>query len=188
MLGFATFGVVGMVPSAAVAHAELASSNPPDNASVQTMPTQVSLTLSEPVQKPSRVVVTSPDGTRMNSYDVTVRDDTVTTEINQAAPAGKYTISYEILSSDDHAVAGNITFGVLAGATPSPSPTQPAVALPSNTPVGGAAETSQTAPAADGSTTTQDALTIIGFSVVAMTGLLLVLRAGLKSASSEDED
>lgn len=40
----------------------------------------------------------------------------------------------------------------------------------------------------DGSTTAVDALTIIGFSVLAMAGLLLIIRAGLRSASREDGD
>lgn len=59
-------------------------------------------------------------------------------------------------------------------ATPTPTPT---------TPTG-----PQKAPSSGGSTTAVDALTIVGFSIVTMAGLILVIRAGLKSANSEDED
>lgn len=174
-----------------MAHAELASSDPADGSSVQTMPKQVSLTLTEPVQAPARVAVTSADGTRVNSYDVTVRGDTVTTAINQVAPAGAYTIAYEIVSADGHPINGNIAFTVLTSPAPTPTPTatQPAVVGPDTQLTdNSAAGRPQIAPATDESSTAQDALVIIGFSIVAMTGLVLVLRAGLRSAGSEDDD
>jgi methionine-rich copper-binding protein CopC len=188
LLGALVVGLVMSAPSVAVAHAEITSSNPEDNTRVQTMPSHVSLTLSEPVQEPARVAVTSADGTRMNSYDVTVRDDTVTTAINQAAPAGTYTITYEIVSADDHQVSGSMTFAVLTGSTPAPTadatPT-PAASTQSGPSGGAAAGRPKINPAAEGSTT-KDILTIVGFSIVAMAGLVMLLRAGLRSAGAED--
>ena len=65
-------------------------------------------------------------------------------------------------------------------ASPTPQPT------PQSTTAGGAQP--PVAPASGGSTTATDALTIVGFAVVAMAGLVLVLRAGLRSAAAEDED
>lgn len=59
-------------------------------------------------------------------------------------------------------------------ATPAPTPT------PTGPP--------QQAPSSGGSTTAVDALTIVGFSIITMAGLILVIRAGLRSASAEDDD
>lgn len=193
MFAIFAIGAVALAPPAAFAHAELASSNPAGKATLQVMPAQVSLTMNEPVQMPSLVKVTSSDGTRMNSYVVTVEGDTVTTTITQSAPAGAYTISYEIVSADEHPIIGTVNFNVLEGATPArapaPSSTEPPAAEPQVSPTAGAAAGQpQITPASDGSTTTQDVLTILGFCIVTMTGFVLVLRAGLKSATTEDED
>ena len=193
LLGALVLAAVLSAPSAAMAHAELASSDPADGSTIETMPQQVTLTLSEPVQAPAGVAVTSADGTRFNSYDVTVRDDTVTTAINLVAPAGTYTIDYEIVSADDHTVTGTTTFTVLTGQTPTPEPTatatQPDAAGPDTRLTDdSAAGRPQITPATDDSSTAQDALIVIGFSIVAMTGLIFLIRAGLRSAGSEDDD
>lgn len=60
-----------------------------------------------------------------------------------------------------------------------PTPSEPVPSAPSQQPV---------VPTSGGSTTATDALTIVGFSVVAMAALVLLLRAGLRSAGAEDED
>lgn len=69
-----------------------------------------------------------------------------------------------------------------ASHTTTPTPSQP-TAQP--TPGGGQLEPIR--PDED-STSAKDALTITGFSVVAMVCLVLLIRAGLKSATAEDED
>lgn len=63
--------------------------------------------------------------------------------------------------------------------TTTPTPSDPAPSAPSQQPV---------VPASGGSTTATDALTVVGFSVVAMAALVLLLRAGLRSAGAEDDD
>lgn len=179
-------------PAAASAHASLESSTPAQGARLETMPAEVSLTLSEPVRSASSVEVTAPDGTRVNSDTVTVLDDTVTTAIDRPTTAGAYRMTYRIVSADDHAVNGTIDFEVLsagpAASTPSASPT-PLAAAPTATPTGApVGPATQVVPTSDDSTTAKDALTIIGFSIVAMAGLVLLIRAGLRSAGAEDDD
>ena len=189
LLGLGTAAALASVPSPAAAHAELASSNPTDGAKVRTMPATVTLTLSEPVRTASSVVVTGPDGSRINSNKVTVLDDTVSSAINMPAPAGTYTMTYEIVSADAHTVEGTITFEVTTGSPTSSSPTPTAATpepAPVPTPTGAQSEAIPSS--SDGSTTTRDALTIVGFSVIAMAGLVLLIRAGLRSASGEDVD
>lgn len=188
LLGSLALGVVVLVPSSAHAHAELESSDPADGATVATMPSEVSLTLSEPVREPAFVEVTSSDGVRYNSFEVTAVDDTVTSVINQPAPAGTYTMTYRIVSADDHTVSGTITFDVQSGPTPTPTDAQSSAAEPEG-PGAGAADGSVEITAASGeSNGVQDALIVTGFSVVAMAALVLLLRAGLRSAGAEDVD
>lgn len=81
-------------------------------------------------------------------------------------------------ASTDPALGPSSSQGGAKVEVTSPTP-QPASAGGAQPPV---------APASGGSTTATDALTIVGFAVVAMAGLILVLRAGLRSAASEDED
>lgn len=184
----AAIGAVALTPSAAFAHAELVSSNPAGDATLQVMPAQVSLTMNEPVQMPSLVEVISSDGTRMNSHVVTVEGGTVTTAITRSAPAGAYTMTYEIVSADEHPISGAINFNVLEAA-PVPAPIEPPATEPRVSPTAGATVSQpQIAPSMEDSSTTQDMLTILGFCVVTMAGFVLVLRAGLKSAAAEDED
>lgn len=186
LLGFVALGIVMSLPSSASAHAELASSNPADGSSVQVMPGAVSLTLSEPVKAPAFIQVTGADGVRYNSFDVTVRDDTVTSAINRPAPAGTYTMEYRIVSADDHTVSGTITFDVQTGQTPTPTVAEPSTPAQEDP---RAADGSVEITAASGeSNGVQDALIVTGFSVVAMAALVMLLRAGLRSASSEDDD
>lgn len=188
LLGIVTLGFVVAVPSSAVAHADLASSNPADGSSVETMPAEVSLTFSGVVQEPARVAVAAADGARMNSFDIEVRDDTVTSVINQPAPAGVYTVTYQAVSADGDPVSGSATFTVLTGPEPTAgdgaSPTPSPQATPDDVILG----QPQVKPASDGSSTARDALTILGFSVITMGGFVLVLRAGLRSANGGDDD
>jgi methionine-rich copper-binding protein CopC len=174
-------GVIALAPLSASAHASLASSNPADKSQVATMPTEVSVTLTEPVRQPASISVMSADGTEINSETVTVLDDTATTAIDGPVAAGDYTMKYRIISVDGHTVTGTVGFEVLNGSAPEPTP--------SSEPTGQvASEQAILADTSNDSSTTQDAITIVGFSVVAMTGLLLVLRAGLRSAGNEDAD
>jgi methionine-rich copper-binding protein CopC len=202
-MGGAVAAAVIWAPSSAMAHASLESSDPAQGATVQAMPSKVTLALTEPVQKPSKVEVLGPDGTRVNSQTATVLDNTVTSVIEQPTTPGTYRMNYSIVSVDDHTVTGTIEFKVLtASAPPNQPPSTPAPATPSapagtapSEPVTGASPAvpgpssqTQVLPDSGGSTTTRDAITIVGFSVITMTGLVLLLRAGLKSADAEDDD
>lgn len=173
-------------PTAASAHASLESSTPTQGARLQTMPAEVSLTLTEPVRTASSVEVTAPDGTRVNSDTVTVLDDTVTSIIDRPTPAGTYRMTYRVVSADEHTVSGTIDFEVATATTP--GVTAPAPAPATTAPTTGTLTPTQVVPTADDSTTAKDALTIVGFSIVAMSGLVLLIRAGLRSAGAEDDD
>lgn len=80
---------------------------------------------------------------------------------------------------------------VMAATAPTPAvtPSGPVTSAPAAaTSTGPTPAVGQPVPASGGSTTMSDALTIVGFSIVAMAALILLLRAGLKSADADDDD
>lgn len=181
-LACAVFGVVISAPSIASAHAALSSSNPKNNAKIELMPGHVSLTLNEPIREPAFVAVIAKDGSRVNSQIINVQDKTATSEITKLAAAGAYKVNYRIVSADGHPVTGTVEFEVLKGATPTPTPTpEPA------TPSAPSTETDEASSAPGDSSTTTDALTIVAFFIIAMGGLVLLLRSGLKTPDSEGD-
>lgn len=183
VLACTIFGLVICVPSAAFAHAALASSNPRDDARIKVMPGKVSLTLNEPIREPASISVTGQDGSRINSKLVTVQDKTAASEITQTAPAGSYKMNYRIVSTDGHPVAGTIEFEVLEGETSTPTPTP----TPTQTLSDPSEEFDDASSPPAASSATKDALTVLGFFVVAMAGLIMLVRAGLKSSNDEAE-
>lgn len=115
----------------ASAHAELAGSNPVQGSTVASLPGSVRLTFSEVVGRPAAVSVIAPDGTDLADGGPGVVDDTLTQPVAAAdAPAGQYSVSYQVMSADGHTISGAVQFvlqGVsgqaseTAGASPAPS-------------------------------------------------------------------
>lgn len=99
----------------AAAHTELESSDPADGAMLAEAPAQVTLTFGEAVTEPAYVVVTAPDGTRVEDGDAAVLDETVRQPLDAvetAAQEGSWTLAYRVVSVDGHPVTGELTFGV----------------------------------------------------------------------------
>ncbi|WP_228387858.1 MULTISPECIES: copper resistance CopC family protein [unclassified Nocardioides] len=99
----------------ASAHAALVSSDPADGSRVASLPDEVTLEFNEEISDPAYVVVTAPDGVRVNSGDATVRGPRVTQALDAqglALPAGSYTLAYRVVSADGHPISGEQTFEV----------------------------------------------------------------------------
>ena len=119
--------VLGSAP--AMAHAELESSDPVENASVAKAPSSVSLTFSEEVAPNlATISVTGPGGTRYEAGPATGAGPTLRVPLRPLGPAGGYTISYRVTSEDGHTVTGIVPFtlttpgpGAAAGAPAAPS-------------------------------------------------------------------
>lgn len=97
----------------AQAHASLVASSPEDGASVATLPDEVSLTFSQEVRAPAYVVVTGPGGD-LAAGDPAIDGDTVTQAVT-AGPAGDYSLTFRVVSSDGHPITGEVTFTVTEG-------------------------------------------------------------------------
>ena len=94
----------------AAAHEELLSSDPSESGVLETLPSRAILTFSGAVAEVHEVTVTGPDGSVANG-----EASAVGAEVRQnlwAGPDGAYTLSYDVLSSDGHEIAGEIHFEV----------------------------------------------------------------------------
>jgi hypothetical protein len=99
----------------AVAHTELRTADPADGADLARAPSQVTLTFGEAVTEPAYVVVTAPDGSRVEDGAAAVADATVRQPLDAVSPqaqAGGWTVAYRVVSVDGHAVTGELAFTV----------------------------------------------------------------------------
>ena len=113
----AGLALLGPGASPAVAHDELVASVPAPDATVPA-PDRVELQLSAPPQPlGTRVTVTAPDGTAVAAGEPVLQGSTVRQPVRADLPAGSYTVSWQVTSSDGHPLTGGFTFTAAAGAT-----------------------------------------------------------------------
>ncbi|WP_062430703.1 copper resistance CopC family protein [Herbidospora daliensis] len=115
--------------SAAQAHDVLKSSNPKENAKVESL-TEVVLEFSNSVRFP-KVVVNGPDEKNYASGEAERDGHKVIQAVSGPLPAGKYVIAYRIVSSDGHPRTGEVPFTVTAPDTPTPEPSEEVAETPS---------------------------------------------------------
>ncbi|MBC2933321.1 copper resistance CopC family protein [Nocardioides sp. zg-1228] len=94
----------------AAAHDELLFSDPSEAGVLAALPSRAILTFTGPVAEVHEVSVTGPDGSVTNGAPTATGP-----EVRQnlwAGPDGTYTLTYDVVSSDGHEMAGEITFDV----------------------------------------------------------------------------
>ncbi|MCE7001506.1 copper resistance protein CopC [Kibdelosporangium philippinense] len=129
----------------ALAHTSLKSSDPQKNSSINTVPSQIQLTFSEPVQvEPGAVSVAGPGGEQWTVGQVTVDKAVVTAPVTPIGPAGQYTINWRVISGDGHPLTGKVPFTLTVPAA-APTTTTPTTTTSPPT------ETSATQPGQNGS-------------------------------------
>lgn len=122
----------------AQAHADFVSSNPSDGSVVQSFPSEISLTFNEELltlddESVNTISLFGPDEIEISLSPAEVTGaNLVTTVAGDAAalPAGKYRVSYRVVSADGHPIKDEISFEVAPleeiatiQATPTPTPT-----------------------------------------------------------------
>jgi methionine-rich copper-binding protein CopC len=105
----AGLSVLVLAAAPALAHASLIGETPTDGATIRTPPSKVVLRFDENIRQPSVVVVTGPDGKRVDHGATTVLDNTASVAINVGARGG-YTLSYRVVSADGHPVSAQTRF------------------------------------------------------------------------------
>lgn len=130
--------IVVATAGAASAHAELAWSNPARESRVSTLPGAVKLSFTEAVGQPAAVSVIGPDGSQLVSGAPKVADRMLTQPLAapEAAPEGRYAISYQVVSADGHNVSGTVSFvvGSSAGQTAAAGDVPSSAASPRGSP------------------------------------------------------
>ncbi|MFE4371713.1 copper resistance protein CopC [Streptomyces sp. NPDC056835] len=120
----AVLGASALLAPPAHAHTALASSNPADTSTLSAPPGEVALTFNEKMDGAyARVAVTGPDNRSVTSGGTRVKDRTVTQALNAAAPAGRYTVAFRVVSTDGHPVTGSLTYTLAATPSVPPSAT-----------------------------------------------------------------
>lgn len=167
-------------PTTAHAHASLVESNPSKGAQLDTLPARVTLTLNETVAEPAFIVVTAPDGTRLEG-DVSVEGRAVSATVDPSTAAGAYTVAYRLISADAHTVSGSFEFKVAGAATPSPEPSAGPTPEPTEDAI-------TTTPVADTGTDSLSAVIVIAFFFIALALLFLVIKARMRVGQKTDAD
>jgi copper transport protein len=103
----------------AFAHAALISSNPENGAVLNSGPSAVDLTFSEPVS-PLAANIVAPDGAAVPLTDLSSSGSVLTIALPPDSEAGTRVVSWRVVSDDGHPVAGALVFSVgsVSGAAP----------------------------------------------------------------------
>lgn len=97
--------------SSALAHAQLLSTVPPENALVETMPEQVALRFNEPVS-PLTLKLIAANGQGLDVTAATVGGETVSVSMPADLPRGTQVLSWRVVSTDGHPIGGTLIFSV----------------------------------------------------------------------------
>ncbi|RJO77054.1 copper resistance protein CopC [Nocardia panacis] len=122
-LGSLLFGIGLLGAGNAAAHSTPTGSVPADGATVDSGPARVSVSFNEALQTsfPSLTVV-GPDDNLWSKGAPAVDGNTVSIEVGELGPAGKYTIAYRVTSADGHPVSGTRTFTLSKPGAGTPGP------------------------------------------------------------------
>ncbi|MDQ0851833.1 methionine-rich copper-binding protein CopC [Arthrobacter sp. B3I9] len=101
----------------ASAHDVAESTSPASGATVATPPEKVSITFNRnPLSLGSQILVSDAAGNSWADGNVEIVDNVASQRLRQGAPAGVFTVSWRIVSSDSHPIEGTFTFTATAGA------------------------------------------------------------------------
>ncbi|RZS37518.1 hypothetical protein EV193_10573 [Herbihabitans rhizosphaerae] len=178
VLALAGLTMVGLA-TPALAHNTLIGSTPANESTVDTGPQSIELKFDQPVQGGddlNTVVVRGPNDDRWEGGSVRVSGNVVTMPLRQLGPAGVYTIGYNIVSNDGHAVRGQVKFTLSkpgGGAPAAPDAGKPESSAPS-----GQAQPDSGAADGDSGGGAPVWVWIAGAVVLLGAGLVLALRLG----------
>lgn len=140
-------GLVAGVISPAAAHDALIDSSPKSGATVDTAPTEVTLTFAEPAGDAvaPTIVVTGPDGSQLESGAPLVEGTTIRQALLPTSEPGAYDVAFRVVSADGHPISGAIEFTVSAQVAP-PAVEEPEPDANASTPAAPSAAAGSTAP------------------------------------------
>lgn len=103
---------LALLPTLALAHTELAASDPADGSTVADAPDEVVLTFAAEVDEGASFTVFDPDGEEVGSggLDLEVADRNVLRGQIEVIATGEYTVAWSVVGDDGHEVEGEVTF------------------------------------------------------------------------------
>lgn len=182
-------------PLSASAHDALVSSSPAADGSVETVPTELTLTFNAKLidgEGATEVVVTDPAGNSVTDGSATVDGAIATQPLRGAGPAGEYHVIWKVVSSDGHPTSGEYSFtvGDAGAATEEPS-AAPTTAAPTaeQTAAPGVTTTpeAESGDASDASSVWIWVLSIVAILVIAGVVVWIVVSRR-RTGSSSDSD
>lgn len=167
----------------AFAHAKLIASTPTAGEALAAPPQQISLTFSEPVTPAANTVaIAGADGTAWTVGTPSVAGAVVTVPVQPVGPAGAYTLTWRVTSSDGDEIDGTIAFTMaVAAAPPTTSTTTPPTTSEAPT------TTATTAPAVDPAAQSESdsGLPVWLWILIAVAALLVAGLVGLRVAGGK---
>lgn len=119
-LRVAAAGMLGLIPSVAMAHLGLSRSTPAHGATVSVAPTVLRLEFTEAVERTiARIRLLGPDSTEVRLSDLRQPADSmniVLADVLDGLAPGAYAIEWRVVGADGHPVSGTIRFVVAGGA------------------------------------------------------------------------
>ena len=108
-------GLVASNTPNALAHAELIASNPKANANVKVMPKQIWFEFGEKLmvigdKNPNSISIADAQKHRVDFGGAVVNGARISTALKSSLAAGKYFVSYRVVSEDGHVVNGKLAF------------------------------------------------------------------------------
>lgn len=130
----------------ASAHETVTGTNPEDGKKLSTTPEAIEISFSDtPLSMGSKIQITDSSGTNWAKGDVEIDGDNAVQPIKSGAPAGEYTVTWRVVSSDSHPIDGTFSFTATNGASTSSAPTPKQTKNDSSAPEPSQTETAQTA-------------------------------------------
>ncbi|MEE2570190.1 copper resistance CopC family protein [Pseudarthrobacter sp. J64] len=177
------FGASLFSAGPAFAHDAAEASSPTDGETVATAPAKVSVTFNNnPLALGAEMSVKDAAGTEWGVGSVQIVDNVASKSLRPGAPAGAYTVSWRVVSSDSHPIEGTFSFTATSGS--GGSTTAAGSAAPSATgSASGAVAVPTMGTVPPGATSTPEPVatssepfpwSIVGFAAVAL-GLMVAL-------------
>lgn len=180
-------------PQSAAAHDALIESDPAADSTVETMPSQLTLTFSAaPIDGDgaTEVVVLGPSGESVTDGAPTIDGATVTQPLVTEAEAGDYHVVWKIVSSDGHPTSEEFRFTVatstLSTTEPTSEPTAEETAAPA--PEESQAITETAAPDDESEASFSPVWIIVGAVIVLILVVLLVLFLRRRRKTNPESD
>jgi len=192
-LAFASALLFSAAPASA--HDVAESTSPANGATVAEVPASVSITFNNrPLAIGSGVTVTV-GGENWADGPVEIIDSQAVQKLRPGAPAGEYTVTWRVVSSDSHPIEGSFKFTATAGSTTAgsgsaaPSASASASSTSATVPSAGTAPpgTGTSTPAADASQPFPWSIVVIAVVAVALV-IFLAVTARKRLAGSDDEN